>query len=104
MARTEKRCKNRVMATEIARRRLLIQGRVQGVFFRDCTRQRARSAGVAGWARNTADGAVEVVLEGPPDAVRQVMAFCESGPRGARVDHVEAHDEQPEGLEGFEIR
>lgn len=92
------------MATEIARRRLLIQGRVQGVFFRDCTRQRARSAGVAGWARNTAEGAVEVVLEGPPDAVRQVMAFCERGPRGARVDHVEAHDEQPEGLEGFEIR
>ena len=52
------------MESEVVRRRLLVHGRVQGVFFRDATRERARSEGVAGWARNLADGAVEVVLEG----------------------------------------
>ncbi len=92
------------MAADTVRRRLLIQGRVQGVFFRDSIRERARGAGVAGWALNTRDGAVEVVLEGSSDAVGQVVSFCEHGPRGARVDDVDARDEQPEGLQGFEIR
>ena len=51
------------------RRRLVARGRVQGVFFRDSTRRAASSAGVAGWARNRSDGAVEVVFEGDEDPV-----------------------------------
>jgi acylphosphatase len=86
------------------RRRLLVHGRVQGVFFRDSTRDRARRDGVAGWARNCPDGTVEVVLEGGPDAVARVAAFCERGPRGAQVERIEASDERSEGLHGFEIR
>jgi acylphosphatase len=103
--RTERRLRdNRAMASDVVRRRLLVHGRVQGVFFRDSTRQRARREGVAGWARNRADGAVEVVLEGPEWAVDSVAAFIEIGPPQASVDNVEMRSEEPEGLTGFEIR
>jgi acylphosphatase len=86
------------------RLRLLVHGRVQGVFFRDSTRDHARREGVAGWACNRADGTVEVVLEGGPDAVARVAEFCARGPRGALVERVEASAERSEGLRGFEIR
>ncbi len=92
------------MAADVIRRRLLVHGRVQGVFFRDSTRERAWREGVSGWARNLTDGAVEVVLEGRPEAVARVASFCQRGPRGARVDRVQASDEPSEGLKGFEIR
>src|SRR4051794_29776215 len=60
------------------RRRAIVHGNVQGVFFRDSTRERANAHGVAGWVSNRADGAVEAVLEGAPDAVQQVLHFLES--------------------------
>jgi acylphosphatase len=82
----------------------VIHGRVQGVFFRDATRRQASSGGVAGWVRNRADGAVEAVFEGEPDAVRALVEFCERGPRGAEVDRVETSEEEPEGLSAFEVR
>ncbi len=77
---------------------------MQGVFFRDATRQMARTRGVAGWVRNRADGTVEAVFEGEPDAVERLVAFCGKGPRGAAVDRVEIFDEEPEGLHGFAVR
>jgi len=86
------------------RRRVVIHGLVQGVFFRDSVRQRARSTGVVGWIRNTRDGAVEAVFEGDSDAVERLVAFCHDGPRGARVDRVDESQEPPEGLSGFAIR
>jgi acylphosphatase len=92
------------MPDSLIRRRLVVQGRVQGVFFRDSTRRRAESAGVAGWARNRADGAVEVVLEGPPDAVEQMESFVKRGPGDSSVESVQAHDEPPDGLAGFRTR
>jgi acylphosphatase len=92
------------MSDSPVRRRLVVQGRVQGVFFRDSTRQRARSAGVTGWARNRPDGAVEVVLEGPPEAVGQVEAYVKRGPGDSSVESVQAHDEAPEGVSGFDTR
>lgn len=92
------------MAANLVRRRVVVHGTVQGVFFRDSTRQRARAHGVSGWARNRADGAVEAVLEGPPEAVERVLRFMETGPPQAQVSGVEVSDEQPEGLNGFEIR
>lgn len=81
-----------------------MRGRVQGVFYRDSTREQALREGVSGWAANRADGTVEVVLEGTTEAVAAVTGFCRNGPRGARVDHVEASERAPEGLRGFEIR
>ncbi|MBV9005801.1 MAG: acylphosphatase [Solirubrobacterales bacterium] len=89
---------------EQVRRRVIVHGSVQGVFFRDSTRERARAHGVAGWVRNRGDGAVEAVLEGPLDAVDRVARFLETGPRQARVERVEVQDEEPEGLSGFSIR
>ena len=86
------------------RRRVVVHGLVQGVFFRDSVRQRARDTGVVGWIRNTQDGAVEAVFEGDSDAVERLVAFCHDGPRGARVDRVDESEEAPEGLSGFAIR
>jgi acylphosphatase len=86
------------------RRRIVVRGRVQGVFFRDSTRRRAESLGVTGWACNRADGAVEVVAEGEPEAVEQLVAFLREGPRRAQVSGVDVNDEAPEGLGGFDVR
>lgn len=86
------------------RRRVVVSGRVQGVFFRDATRERALEAGVAGWVCNRGDGRVEAVLEGEPEAVEALVRFCRRGPASARVDEVEVHDEEPEALAGFEVR
>jgi acylphosphatase len=86
------------------RRRVRVHGLVQGVSFRDTTRRRALAAGCAGWVRNNPDGTVEAVLEGEQDAVERLVAFCEKGPRGARVDGVDVLAEEPEGLSGFEVR
>lgn len=86
------------------RRRVVVHGLVQGVFFRDTLRRRANEAGVGGWARNTWDGTVEAVFEGDPGAVERLVAFCHEGPSGARVDAVEIEIEEPEGLEGFLVR
>ena len=77
------------------RRRVVVHGRVQGVFFRDTTRRMARQRGVAGWMRNNSDGTVEAVFEGEPDAVEKLVDFCREGPRGAVVDRVDVHDEEP---------
>jgi acylphosphatase len=93
-----------VVTEERIRRRLVVRGRVQGVFFRDSTQERARAAGVGGWVRNLDDGSVEIVLEGPSEAVEGVARFCESGPSHASVDHVDSRQEPPEGLDRFEVR
>jgi acylphosphatase len=88
----------------VIRRRVVVHGRVQGVFFRDSARQRARQHGVSGWVRNNWDGTVEAVFEGEPEAVDRLVEFCRQGPRGAEVERVEVVDEQPEGLAGFDVR
>jgi acylphosphatase len=90
--------------SERVRRRLVISGRVQGVFFRDTARREAERLGVDGWIANRDDGAVEGVLEGPPEAVAAIVAFCHDGPPGARVGDVRVAEEAPEGLRGFEVR
>jgi acylphosphatase len=90
--------------SEVVRRRVAVHGRVQGVFFRDTCRREAARRGVAGWVSNRPDGAVEAVFEGPPDAVDAMVDFSSSGPRGADVDRVETSEEQPEGLDGFDVR
>ena len=90
--------------SEPARRRVVVRGNVQGVFFRDSCRQKARSRGVAGWVTNRPDGAVEAVFEGDADAVQGMVDWCRQGPRGAGVDSVDESTEEPEGLSGFDVR
>jgi len=85
-------------------RRLLVSGRVQGVFFRDWTQARARGLGVAGWVRNLSDGLVEVHGEGPPEMLDALERACREGPPAARVDEVGSRAVEAEGLQGFEVR
>ena len=86
------------------RKRVVVHGRVQGVFFRDSTRQRAEAAGVAGWVANRPDGAVEAVFEGEAEVVDSLVAWMRDGPRGADVSRTEVNEEEPEGLSGFDVR
>jgi acylphosphatase len=87
----------------LTRKRVVVSGRVQGVFFRDTARRRAESAGVAGWISNRPDGAVEAVFEGDPAAVDGLVEFCRRGPSRAEVASVEVEEEEPEGLSGFSV-
>jgi len=73
------------------------------VFFRDTTRRRAEAAGVSGWVRNTPKGEVEAVFEGEPAAVDELVQFARRGPSRAEVSSAEVTEEDPEGLEGFEV-
>ena len=82
----------------------MVQGHVQGVFFRETTKRRALAAGVSGWVRNRPDGAVEAVFEGEREAVERLVEYVREGPRGARVDWLDVESEEPEGLSGFEVR
>jgi acylphosphatase len=86
------------------RQRVVVHGRVQGVFFRDTCRRRAVDAGVTGWVRNLDDGTVEAVLEGPDDAVDALVRWCHEGPDGATVTQVDVHDEEPQGEPSFVVR
>jgi acylphosphatase len=87
----------------MTRRRVVVHGRVQGVFFRDSTRRLARQHGVGGWVANRWDGTVEAVFEGDRNAVERLVRYAHEGPRGAEVARVEVFDEEPEGLEGFSV-
>ncbi|MFN2375813.1 MAG: acylphosphatase [Candidatus Binatia bacterium] len=86
------------------RLRLRIRGRVQGVWFREATRQQAERLGVRGWVKNCADGSVEAVLEGDAAAVRAMQAWCHEGPPAARVLEVQAGEEEPAAEKGFRVR
>ena len=85
-------------------RRVVISGRVQGVFFRDSARREAERAGVTGWVRNCGDGTVEAWLEGDEDAVERVVRWCRQGPSGAEVTGVDVEPRDPAGPDAFEIR
>jgi acylphosphatase len=89
----------------IVRAHVYVMGRVQGVCYRQSTRDRAAALGITGWVRNLGDGRVEAVFEGERSSVKEALAWCRRGPDGARVDGVDAAwDEAVEGIEGFTIR
>ncbi len=88
----------------MVRKRVLVHGFVQGVFFRDTLRRLAERHGVTGWARNNPDGTLEAAFEGEPAAVERLVEFSREGPRGAEVERVDVVDEESEGLSGFGIR
>ena len=87
----------------MTRARVRVNGRVQGVFFRAETQERARSLGLAGWVRNRPDGSVEAVFEGEQDRVQSMVDWSRRGPPGASVDGVEVTWEEPEGEPGFRV-
>ena len=90
-------------ATE--RIKLRVTGRVQGVYYRASTQERARNLGLSGWIRNTRDGAVELEAEGPASAIEKLVEWCRQGPPAARVRDVEIDSLEPVGEStGFQIR
>jgi acylphosphatase len=86
------------------RKRVVVSGRVQGVFFRDTVRNIAEREGLGGWVRNNPDGTLEAVFEGSAPAIERAVALCREGPPAAEVQGVEAFDEPEEGLGTFRIR
>lgn len=89
--------------SQCKRRRIVVSGRVQGVWYRGSMLERAREAGVAGWVKNLPDGRVEAVVEGPSAAVDAVIEWCRHGPPGAQVRDLRTLEEAPQGLSGFNI-
>lgn len=81
-----------------------VTGRVQGVGFRAWTAGEARARGLSGWVRNDPDGAVSALVSGPPEAVRAMLAALHEGPRGSRVERVEAAPAEAPPVPGFEVR
>ncbi|HTL85753.1 MAG TPA: acylphosphatase [Acidimicrobiia bacterium] len=88
----------------VVRVRVVVTGRVQGVWFRDSCRTEARALGISGWVRNRGDGAVEAEFEGPEAAVDRMVAWCETGPPRARVDAVAREAIDLLGDAGFRVR
>lgn len=84
--------------------RVLIEGEVQGVYFRDAATRRARDSGLSGWIRNLPDGRVEAVYEGEDDAVQRMVDWSWKGPDRAEVVNVQTNEEAPQGEEGFHVR
>jgi acylphosphatase len=94
-----------VQNSDLQRARVRVSGQVQGVFFRDSTRQKAEELGLAGWVRNMPDGQVEALFEGPPEKVEEIVSWCKEGPQRASVENVDADFESAGGdLEGFKVR
>lgn len=90
---------------DLARLRLLVHGRVQGVFFRQAAAEEACSLGLRGWVRNLPNGDVEIVAEGPRRELKILAAWANQGPRLARVTGVEEEWSDYRGEEGpFAIR
>jgi acylphosphatase len=93
------------MAANKAQVRLVVDGRVQGVFFRDATAQEARGLGLGGWVRNLPDGRVEIVAEGERRTLEMLLAWAHHGPPAARVTDVEVEWIEYVGkFKGFEVR
>ncbi|MHB8895224.1 MAG: acylphosphatase [Candidatus Geothermincolia bacterium] len=89
---------------ERVRARVVVRGRVQGVFFRARTRQTARQLGLSGWVRNVRDGSVEALFEGDRDSVEKAIGWCREGPPASVVDSLDVEWLEPGALQGFEVR
>jgi acylphosphatase len=85
------------------RTRVVVSGRVQGVFFRATCARLARRAGLAGTVRNLDDGRVEAIFEGDDQAVDRLVAWCGRGPDHAHVEDVDVTPEDPVGEPGFRV-
>jgi len=88
---------------DAVRVRVKVTGRVQGVFFRDTCRERARAEQLGGWVRNSSDGGVEAEFEGAAAAVDRLVAWCRKGPPRAKVDNVEVNVVPAIGDQRFRI-
>lgn len=84
--------------------RLIVSGKVQGVFFRDSTRRKAQELGLSGYARNLPDGNVEVVAEGPEEKINELIQFIKNNPGHSKVKEIKINHKELENFNGFEIK
>jgi acylphosphatase len=89
---------------EVVRRRVLVDGLVQGVWYRASAEREAVRLGLAGLARNLNDGRVEMIVEGPAPAVAAFVAWARIGPPRAHVSGVQVEGQPPTGQQGFRVR
>lgn len=87
----------------VVRKRVIVRGRVQGVWFRQSAAREAALLGINGWVRNRPDGSVEAVFEGARDVTGLAVEWAGHGPDRAHVEHIEVIDEEPIGERGFSI-
>ena len=85
-------------------RRLIVQGRVQGVWYRGWTVATARALGIEGWVRNRRDGSVEILAVGPEEAMALFIERCREGPAAARVDRIDVEETDDAVVAGFAQR
>lgn len=90
--------------SDVTRVRVVVSGRVQGVWFRDSCYREAVASGVSGWVRNNPDGTVEAAFEGPEQRLALMVEWCRVGPPRAVVVDVEEFPEAPNGERGFRVR
>ena len=89
----------------MSRKRIFVNGIVQGVSYRASTQEQARRRGIVGWVKNLEDGRVEAVAQGSKDKVAELLAWCRTGPPAAKVDKVEVSwEEVGDELRGFDVR
>jgi len=88
---------------KIVRARVIISGSVQGVFFREGIKREAEDLDLKGWAKNIENGEVEAILEGPENIVKEVIFYCQKGPKMAKVQSIKVEYEDPLGEDTFEI-
>ena len=85
--------------------RILVSGRVQGVWYRASTQREAVGLGLCGWVRNLADGSVEILAQGEAGKIKMLCDWCRQGPPGARVDELVIEDAQPDSnIDSFRVR
>lgn len=90
--------------SDLQRAHVLVSGQVQGVFFRDSTRQKAEELGLSGWVKNVPEGQVEALFEGSSESIREMVDWCKEGPQRASVENVDVDFESAGGdLESFEV-
>ena len=83
---------------------LIVSGKVQGVFFRDSTRRKAIELGLVGYAKNLADGTVEISAQGNEEKINELIAFIKNNPGHSKVKYVKINHKELENFSGFEIR
>lgn len=85
--------------------KIRVHGRVQGVFFRASTQEKAHEVGVKGYVKNEPDGTVYIEAEGPPESLDRFVEWCHEGPPAAKVDKVDKEEaEEPGNFQRFEVR
>ena len=88
----------------IKKANILVSGRVQGVFYRASTREKALELGIKGWVMNKPDGSVYIAAEAEESKLDQFIEWCKKGPMMAKVDNIDISHQSPEGFSSFEVR